>query len=61
MTSTEIWLGENEYTRIDVRRQFKPSISIHQDGNGSLIISVGPDRNRIYDERIAQNGTSTKD
>ena len=60
MTTTEIWLGEHEYTRIDVWRQFKPSLIIHQDAKGYLTIEYGDHRERIYDERciekIAQNG-----
>jgi hypothetical protein len=60
MTHTEIWLGEHEYTRIDIRRQFKPSMVIHQDAKGYLTIEFGEHRERIYDERVidrmSQNG-----
>jgi hypothetical protein len=64
MTHTEIWLGEHEYTRIDIRRQFKPSIVIYQDAKGYLTIEFGEHRERIYDERVidrmSQNGNSSQ-
>jgi hypothetical protein len=45
-------VGE-DYFRLNIdriHREKKPRVVIHQDGLGSLIITV--DNNRVYDERV---------
>jgi len=50
---TDIWLDENEYSRIEIRRVNRydpPPVVVYQDGKGQ--VTVYCDGRPVYDERL---------